>query len=113
MSDNPFGEPDDADRTVIRGAMPRAPVAAAPVAAPASAATEAAPRLRAEAEDLPRVGPGPLAAAASPLLAILSRLANAGVAGQPNVEALHASAMQALRGFEAEARAAGATAEEI
>lgn len=113
MSDNPFGEPEDADRTVIRGAMPRAPSPAIPVPVPQAVAAEAAPRLPGEAEELPRVGPGPLAAAASPLLAILARLANAGVAGQPNVEALHTSAMRALRVFEAEARAASATAEEI
>lgn len=119
MSDNPFGEPEDNDRTVVgRGAqrpMASAPQGAAPPppqqqqAAPGAAA----PRLAGEAEALPKVGPGPLAAAASPLLQILARLANAGVAGQPPVEELRERALRALRAFEADARDSGATAEEI
>jgi type VI secretion system protein ImpK len=116
MSDNPFGEPDDAERTVVGRGAPR-PVAQVPVAAPPAPGQStphlAAPRLAGEAEELPKIGPGPLAAAAAPLLQILARLANAGVAGQPNVEELHGRALRALRGFEADARAAEATPEEI
>ncbi|WP_424813023.1 type VI secretion system protein TssL, long form [Roseococcus sp. YIM B11640] len=116
MSDNPFGEPDDADRTVVgRGAQPR-PVASAPmqpVSAPPASSGGAAPRLAGEAEALPKVGPGPLAAAASPLLEILARLANAGIASQPPVEELRERSLRALRTFEADARDIGATAEEI
>ncbi len=90
MSDNPFAEPDDNDRTVVRGpgaappprpqpaypaaARPTAPVGATPglpgAGAPAGRA-EAAPRLAGEAEALPKVGVGPLAAAAQPLLDLL------------------------------------------
>ncbi|WP_421988709.1 type VI secretion system protein TssL, long form [Roseococcus sp.] len=115
MSDNPFGEPEDNDRTIIgRGVTPR-PVASAPAAPPpqGAAPASAAPRLAGEAEALPKVGPGPLAAAASPLLQILARLANAGVASQPPVEELRERALRALRAFEADARDSGATAEEI
>ncbi|MBS7813319.1 type VI secretion system protein TssL, long form [Roseococcus pinisoli] len=118
MSDNPFGEPDDNDRTVV-GRVPQRPVASAapatspPRPAPVAAGGGAAPRLAGEAEALPKVGPGPLAAAASPLLQILARLANAGVAGQPPVEELRERALRALRAFEADARDTGATAEEI
>ena len=113
MSDNPFGEPDDSDRTMVgRGAaQPARPVAAAPP--PAVTPAAAAPRLAGEAEALPKIGVGPLAAAASPLLQILARLANAGVAGQPPVEQLRERALAALRAFEGDARAIGATAEEI
>ena len=112
MSDNPFGEPDDAERTVVgRGAGRPVPVVAAPtvMAAPGPAA----PRLAGEAEALPKVGPGPLAAAAAPLLQILARLANAGVSGQPQVEELRERALRALRAFEADAREVSATPEEI
>jgi type VI secretion system protein ImpK len=95
--------------------VPPRPVASAPSAPPpqATSAGAAAPRLAGEAEALPKVGPGPLAAAASPLLQILARLANAGVAGQPPVEELRERALRALRAFEADARDSGATAEEI
>ena len=116
MSDNPFGEPDDADRTMIgrsttRGVPSAPPQQAAPQ--PPPPASGPAPRLPGEAEALPKVGVGPLAAAAAPLLQILARLANAGVAGQPVVEELRERALAALRAFEADARAIGATAEEI
>ena len=112
MSDNPFGEPDDAERTVVGRAASR-PVPVVSVAAPIVAAGPAAPRLAGEAEAMPKVGPGPLAAAAAPLLQILARLANAGVAGQPPVEELRERSLRALRGFEADARDAGSSAEEI
>jgi len=114
MSDNPFGEPDDAERTVVGRAAPR-PVAQVPQGglAPAVPTGAPAPRLAGEAEAIPKIGPGPLAAAASPLLAILARLANAGIAGQPPVEELRERALRSLRAFEADARDASSTAEEI
>ena len=124
MSDNPFGEPDDEDRTLIRGGggakpastpPPAAPFGTPPPAAPpgAAAAPVRAAALAGEAEALPRVGPGPLAAAASPLLEMLARLANAGLAGAPNPEDLHQRALRAFRQFEQDARGAGSSAEEI
>jgi len=114
MSDNPFGEPDDNDRTMIRGtggqpAAPRPPAAPPPI-------TPSAPRalaLAGEAEALPRVGPGPLSAAASPLLEMQARLANAGLAGPPNPDELRERALRAFREFEKDARATGASSEEI
>ena len=114
MSDNPFGEPDDAERTVVgrSGARP-IPVAAAPTVVTPAAPGPAALRLAGEAEAMPKVGPGPLAAAAAPLLQILARLANAGLAGQPQVEELRERSLRALRAFEADAREVGSTAEEI
>ena len=114
MSDNPFGEPDDSERTIIGRSAAR-PVAQVPptAAPPPMPSAGPAPRLPGEAEALPKIGVGPLAAAASPLLQILARLANAGVAGQPSVEELRERALTALRAFEGDARAAGTTAEEI
>ncbi|PZW50999.1 type VI secretion system protein ImpK [Humitalea rosea] len=116
MSDNPFGEPEDADRTVVRGGAARpagTPPLAGPPAPPPRAAAPAQPRLAGEAEALPKVGPGPLAAAAAPLLEMLARLANAGVASQPNIEELRERALRGLRQFEVDAREVGATPEEI
>lgn len=131
MSDNPFAEPNDSDKTVVRGpggAMPPprpqpqpgfAP--AAPVggigglptgAAPAPRA-EAAPRLAGEAEALPKVGIGPLAAAAQPLLDLLGRLANAAMTAPPQGEELRERAIRALRQFEIDARDAGISAEQV
>ncbi len=114
MSDNPFGEPDDSERTIIgRGAARPVAQVPPPTASPSMPSAGPAPRLPGEAEALPKIGVGPLAAAASPLLQILARLANAGVAGQPSVEELRERALTALRAFEGDARAAGTTAEEI
>jgi type VI secretion system protein ImpK len=112
MSDNPFGEPQDHDRTMMRG--PAKPVATAPAASPPPAAPgPRATPLPGEAEALPRIGPGPLAAAASPLLEMLGRLSNAGLAGAPNPDELRERAMRALRQFEVDSRDTGATPEEI
>ena len=74
-SDNPFTEPDDFDRTIIRPApggrrpaRPAAPPAPAPSLAPVG---ETGP-----ATEHVRIGISPLAAAAGPLLQLLSRLRN-------------------------------------
>ncbi|NDG47765.1 MAG: type VI secretion system protein TssL [Rhodospirillales bacterium] len=113
MSDNPFGEPDDAERTVVGRPALRPVAQVAQGAMPPHQPGAAAPRLAGEAEAFPKVGLGPLAAAASPLLAILARLANAGIASQPPVDELREHALRILRTFEADARNAGSTAEEI
>ncbi|MCX7685179.1 MAG: type IVB secretion system protein IcmH/DotU, partial [Acetobacteraceae bacterium] len=126
MSDNPFSEPDDNERTVLRGpAQPRPqapppPAFAAgmggpppmPGAAPAPAAAPA-PRLAGEAEAIPKVGPGPLAAAAWPLLDLLGRLSAAGVAAQPDPVELRERTMRAFRAFEQDASRLGLQPDEI
>ena len=136
MSDNPFSEDGDSDRTVVRGparataatpaaapatpppaapafgASPFAPTGAAPIgAAPIGAAPAYAPPMAGEAEALPKLGLGPLAAAASPLFDLLSRLVAS--VQVPNPEELRERAARALRGFEAEARAAAINPDEI
>jgi type VI secretion system protein ImpK len=112
MSDNPFAEPDDSDRTIVRGPggapqpAPQPPPRAAmqPPAAPRPSAT---PRLPGEAEALPKIGWSPMAAAAAPLLDLLARVGAGPQAAQvANPEELRERAVQALRGFEAESRAA-------
>ncbi|NKC34598.1 type VI secretion system protein TssL, long form [Falsiroseomonas selenitidurans] len=107
MSDNPFSEPDDSDRTVVRGAAgapPPPPRAAAPPQA--TSPMPAAPRLAGEAEALPKVGLSPLAAAAAPLLDLLARLGAGPQAAQvAQPEELRERAMRALAAFEAEGKA--------
>lgn len=112
MSDNPFAEPDDSDKTVVKGparaaaAPPPKPAAAAPPPQAAPAAPPA-PRLPGEAEALPKVGLSPMAAAAAPLLDLLARIgAGPGAANVANPEDLRERAVRALRAFEAEGRAA-------
>ena len=79
MSDNPFVEPDDDDRTIIRP-MPEAaaagPATAAPPPAAEADAVAAAPATGVEFAELPPVGVSPLVAAAAPLLSLLARLRN-------------------------------------
>jgi type VI secretion system protein ImpK len=148
MSDNPFAEPEDADRTLVRGpqratqpspaAAPAHGSAAAPAhgsaAAPArgsapaygpaavpafapgvppamSGGFGAATPLAGEADAIPKVGMGPLAAVAAPLLDLLSRMA-AGVQ-VANPGELRERAARGLRAFEADAREAGIAPDEI
>lgn len=139
MSDNPFAEPDDGDRTVVRGpggaAPPPRPQAApgyappprpapgpAPFGAgpglptgavPAAARAESAPRLAGEAEGLVKVGIGPLAAAAQPLLDLMGRLANAAMTAPPQGEELRERTLRAFAQFEKDAADAGVSQEQV
>ena len=105
MNDNPFSEPEDNDRTVLRvkgGAPP--PAAPRPSAAPPAVP---APRLAGEADALPKIGKSPMAAAAAPLLDLLARIGvGAQAAHVGNAEELRDRAVRALQAFEAECRAA-------
>lgn len=134
MSDNPFAEPNDSDRTVVRGpggAPPPPPRPQQPApgfqpsgpvggmgglptgAGPGGGGAEAAPRLAGEAEAVPKVGIGPLAAAAQPLVDLIGRLANAGMTAPPQGAELRERALRALRQFEVDAAAAGVSAEQV
>lgn len=119
MSDNPFDEDGDADRTRVGRpafqpgqSQPAAPPTPRP-AAPAAPAFAPAPRLGGEAGQVPLVGIVPLAAAAAPLLEILSRLAQAGATSSANADELRERVMRALRQFESDAAGVGANAEDI
>ncbi len=104
MSKNPFSEPEDADRTILRpvpGGRPRTEPAAAPSAPPPE---RAAPPLAERVESV-AMGGNPLVAAAAPLLQLLARLRN--TLNQPDPADLRERAVQAMRAFEEETRARG------
>lgn len=107
MSDNPFSEPDDSDRTILRGPGGIQPQPAARAAsAPSAPLPPSAPRLASEAEALPKIGKSPMAAAAAPLLDLLARLGAGPQALQVNQpEEVRERAVRALQAFEADCRA--------
>jgi len=128
VSDDPFAEPGDDDRTVIRPKpggrraaptpapspgpapvpAPRRPAPAVPPAPPPNPPPAPAATMPPPAPDvatqLPALG-SPLAAAAAPLLQLLARLRN--TAQQPDAGNLQERTVGALRGFEQSARDAG------
>lgn len=107
MSQNPFAEPDDDERTVIRP-IPGAQVARAkPVPRPAAAEgpgeePASVPGPAAVFAELPPVGVSPIVAAAAPLLSLIARLRN--VVTVPDPASLRDSAIQEMRRFEASLR---------
>lgn len=113
MSDNPFAEPDDSDRTVIRPApggrrapqpSPPAPRSERDPADPAPP-MEAAPVAGGEGAESLAFGQSPLMRAAAPLLLLMARLRN--TLQQPESGDLRERAVRAMRQFEMQARAAG------
>ena len=106
MSDNPFAEPADNDRTVIRPIPGRRrivpPAPSAPSAAPA---TKPAPLPTADSSAPPAISVSPLTAAASPLLQLLNHLR--ALRRPPDVQALRDRSLQDLRTFERQGRDAG------
>jgi len=131
MNDNPFSEPEDNDRTILRkpGSGPVVPPALSPAAAaaaaaaaapgvtgrgPASSAPSMAAALPGEAQALPKVGNSAMTAAAAPLLDLLARIGAGGQATQVgNANELRERAVQALQAFEAECRAAQVSDEQL
>ena len=137
-TDDPFYNPDDSDKTVIRpmpGGAARAPGPAAPAAPAAGGAPQAAPAAPAQAYQqpaapqqpaaAPQAAPAPAAApigptrtganiitdAAAQLLALVGRLKN--TVQHPDIAALHRQVVQAIQSFETAAREAGATPEAL
>ena len=114
MSDNPFSEPDDSDRTVIRpapgGRRPPAPQAAppSPRAAPPMPASASAV---AEGTENLAIGDNALAAAAAPLLQLLARLRN--TANPPDAGDLRERTVREIRNFEQRARDGGVPMEQL
>jgi type VI secretion system protein ImpK len=116
MTDNPFSEPDDSDRTIIRP-MPggKKPVAAGPP--PSASPFDAAPAQQqyapqqyapaapgpSDAPDVLAMGGSPLVAAAAPLLQLLARLRN--TMSQPDSGDLRERATREIKRFEDTARA--------
>lgn len=113
MSDNPFSEPDDSDRTVIRPAPGgRRPAAAPPpgAAAPRPATPLRAPPVAEGTTDL-AVGVNPLVAVAAPLLQLISRLRN--TAQPPASGDLRERAVGQVRAFERAAQDAQIPLEQL
>jgi type VI secretion system protein ImpK len=108
-SDNPFSEPDVNDRTVIRptpggrrGLPPAAPTQPIVPAQPTAVSDGAA--IPQGMDNIP-TGLSPLTKAAGPLLALLASLRN--VSSEPDPGELRSRAIQSMRQFEQQARAAG------
>ncbi len=118
MSDNPFSEPEDTERTILRVPGSKLPPGPAPAAPPAAAAPSqhlAAPRLAGEADMLPKVGRSPMTEAAAPLIDLLARIGTGGGQGVLGVRAddLRDRAINALQAFEADCRAAKVSDEQL
>lgn len=118
MSDNPFSEPEDNDRTIIRP-IPggRRPPSAAPVPdahnapparqpAPAPASTRMA-----EGTENIAIGADALSAAAAPLLQLMARLRN--TANPPDSGDLRERTVRQVRLFEQQARDTGVPLEQL
>jgi type VI secretion system protein ImpK len=121
MSDNPFSEPDDSDRTVIRpapgGRRPAAPAPQPPLQQQPSA-FQNAPAPRAPAAPIPAEGAeritfglNPLIEAAAPLLQLLGRLRN--TYSQPDAGELRERTIQQVRAFEQASRDAGVPLDQL
>ncbi len=122
MSDNPFSEPDDSDRTVIRPA-PGGRRAAPPPQQPAQpsafqGSAPPPPQPRAAAAPIPTEGAekisfglNPLIEAAAPLLQLLGRLRN--TYSQPDPGELRERAIQQVRAFEQAARDTGVPMDQL
>ena len=122
MSDNPFAEPDDSDRTVIRPASGGRPLAT-PLPAPPAAALPTEPPKEDDGAGPYQAGPHPagpdlaalpgtpLLAAAAPLLLLLARLRN--TARPPVPGNLRENAMRELRSFETRAKAVQISPEQM
>ena len=115
MSDNPFSEHDDSDRTVIRPVpggrrTPATPAAPQPSADPPSPARAAAP-LSGEGTETISFGLSPLIEAAAPLLQLLGRLRN--TYSPPDPGDLRERAIQQIRTFEQASRDAGVPLDQL
>ena len=111
MSDNPFLEPEDNERTVVFRPVPGGRPAATPSPPPAAPPPQAAPPpppATPAAPDEPigplTIGQSPLIEAAMPLLELLGRLRN--TFSPPDPGELRVRTMQAVRDFETAGRAA-------
>src|SRR5438874_3547494 len=107
MSDNPFIEPEDGERTVIRP-MPggrRSAAADAPVGVAEPPRPSPAPGVSSEGVETLAMGLSALVAAAAPLLQLMIRLRN--TVNQPDPGDLRERAVQAMRRFEQQSRDTG------
>ncbi|HVY16445.1 MAG TPA: type VI secretion system protein TssL, long form [Rhodopila sp.] len=112
MSDDPFAEPSDAEKTIIRprpsGTAAGYSGGATPGAAPRHDpfANTAPPAASGPARPLPVTGTNPLVAAASPVLAAIVRISGDAARG-PDADRLKRAMVDAIRKFEVDALATG------
>ncbi|SEO31116.1 type VI secretion system protein ImpK [Rhodospirillales bacterium URHD0017] len=121
MSDNPFAEPEDDNRTVIRptpgrrrSATPEQPPVAPsepPSSQTVASRPTAAPVVAAEGTEGMAVGNDVLAVAAAPLLQLMARLRN--TASPPDSGDLYERTVRQIRVFEQEARDKGVPLEQL
>jgi type VI secretion system protein ImpK len=116
LSDNPFSEPDDNDRTVIRPVPGGRRGAPSPQPAPSPVFRDApSPRGAAsipiDGAETISFGLTPLIAAAAPLLQLLGRLRN--TYSQPDPGDLRERAIQQIRAFEQTARDGGVPIDQL
>lgn len=128
--DDPFAEPDDTDRTVIRpNPGGRRPAPATPPTTPAATAPQAATQPTADAQGIPThattergsdgsslielgmTGMNPLNAAATTLFSLVSRIRNRAQHMDP--DKLRRSVIAEVRGFENRALQAGVDAQDV
>ena len=102
MTVNPFSEPGDPDRTVIRPMPGGARAATRPILAQPPPGPDI---------EMVSAGDGPLAIAAAPLLQLLARLRNTATAPDPGD--MRDRTRQALRAFERRARDAGIAPDQV
>jgi type VI secretion system protein ImpK len=105
MSDNPFSEPDDSDRTIIRPVPGGRRAVSPPMPEPAAAPSRPAAMPVADGAEQVAMAVSPLVAAAGPILQLLARLRN--TVHQPDAGDLRERAVQAMGAFEQQARDAG------
>src|SRR5690242_11989141 len=105
MSDNPFIEPEDSERTVIRPAPGGRRAADAPAQVAELPPRAAAAPISSDGVETLAMGLSPLVAAAAPLLQLMVRLRN--TVNQPDPGDLRERAVQAMRRFEQQSRDTG------
>ncbi|HKM64963.1 MAG TPA: type VI secretion system protein TssL, long form [Acidisphaera sp.] len=102
MSDDPFAEPSDPDRTMIR---PRPGGTRAAAAEPPPRPVQLGPGP--DLTSVPTIGTNPLVAIAAPLLAAAIRIASTGRGGNPDADLLRRGLVAEVRRFEQNALATG------
>lgn len=99
MSDDPFAEPSNSERTIVRPSP-------SGVAAGRVGGVPSAPRAIRETRSVPKTGINPLVAAASPLLAAAVRISS-DRSRTRDIDRLRRAVVEAMRRFETEALATG------
>lgn len=111
MSDNPFSQPEDNDRTVIRPAIGRRPASPLSDRMPERASPSPVYERDTEPAELQSIGANPLVAAAAPLLQLLARLNN--TSHPPQAGDLRERTAREVRAFEQRARDGGVPLEQL